>query len=277
MSGRVAGRVVAITGGAAGIGRAIAEHLAAAGAHVAIGDRDVVGAHRAASEIPGDAAGFALDVTDRASFTTFLDAVETQWGAIDVLVNNAGVMWVGDFDAEPEDAVRSQLDVNLHGVIRGVQLAAPRMRARGRGQIITIASAASKVSPPGEATYAATKHAVLGYLRAVRAELRGSGVELSMIMPGVVDTDLARGTVTGAVRLRQPAEVARAVVSVIERPRFEVTMPCYLGPALALAELLPQSARDFILNRVVPNQIAGADQDARQRYQDGPFRNGTAS
>ncbi|MBS9536114.1 SDR family oxidoreductase [Mycobacterium sp. M1] len=273
----VRGRVVAVTGGAAGIGRAIAEQLAAAGARVAIGDRDAVGARRAASEISGEVTGLVLDVTDSAAFAGFLDAVETQWGTVDVLVNNAGVMWVGDFDTEPEDVVRRQLDVNLHGVIRGVQAAAPRMRARGTGQIVTIASAASKVSPPGEATYAATKHGVLGYLRAVRAELRGSGVELSVIMPGVVDTDLARGTATGAVRLLQPSEVARAVVSVIERPRFEVTMPRHLGRALALAELVPQVVRDFILDRMVPNQITGTDQTARQHYQAGPFRNGTAS
>lgn len=277
MSGAVAGRVVAITGGAAGIGRAIAERLAAAGARVAIGDRDVVGVHRAAAEIPGEVAGFALDVTDSAAVAAFLDAVEVNWGAVDVLVNNAGVMWVGDFDAEPEEAVRSQLDVNLHGVIRGVQAAAPRMRARGGGQIITVASAASKVAPPGEATYAATKHGVLGYLRAVRAELRGSGVTLSVVMPAVVDTDLARGTATGAVRLLQPAEVADAVVAVIERPRFEVTIPRYLGRAVALVELLPQAVRDYVLARMVPNQITGTDQVARQEYQDGPFQSGAAS
>ncbi|HEX7323138.1 MAG TPA: SDR family oxidoreductase [Mycobacterium sp.] len=276
MRGSVRGRVIAVTGGAAGIGRAIAEQLAAAGARVAIGDRDVVGARRAASEIAGEVAGFELDVTGGAAITAFLDAVEAHWGAVDVLVNNAGVMWVGDFDAEPEDATRSQLEVNLLGVIRGVKAAAPRMRARGSGQIVTIASAASKVSPPGEATYAATKHGVLGYLRAVRAELRGSGVQLSVVMPGVVDTDLARGTATGAVRLLQPGEVARAVVAVIERPRFEVTMPRYLGRGVALAELLPQAARDFILARLVPNQITSTDAAARKHYQHSSFQGGPA-
>lgn len=266
------GRVVAVTGGAAGIGRAIAEQLAAVGAKVAIGDRDGIGARRAAAEIAGDVAGFDLDVTDTAAFTTFLDAVQAKWGRVDVLVNNAGVMWVGPFDAEPEEAARRQLDVNLHGVIRGVKAAAPLMRARGGGHIVTIASAASKVAPPGEATYAATKHGVLGYLRAVRAELAGSGVELSVIMPGVVDTELARGTAAGAAKLLQPADVARVVVSVIERPRFEVTVPRFIGPLTAIVELLPQAARDFLLARMVPNQVASVDKRSRDDYENGQFR-----
>lgn len=267
----VAGRVVAVTGGAAGIGRAIAEQLAAAGARVAIGDRDETGARRAATEITGDVAGFSLDVTDTASFSAFLEAVEEKWGPVDVLVNNAGVMWVGKFDEEPEIAAQRQIEVNLHGVIRGVKAAAPAMRARGSGHIVTIASAASKLSPPGEATYAATKHGVLGYLRAVRAELRGTGVELSVVMPGVVDTELARGTATGAARLLLPADVAHAVLDVIKSPRFEVTLPRAIRWAVPLVELLPQVARDFVLAHLVPNQITSADTDSRARYHGGSF------
>lgn len=269
MNRPVAGRVVAVTGGAAGIGRAIAEHLAAAGARVAIGDRDGLGARRVAAGVTGDVEGFDLDVTDTASFTAFLEAVQGKWGRVDILVNNAGVMWVGKFDQEPEDAIRRQLDVNLHGVIRGVQAAAPAMRARGNGQIVTIASAASKLSPPGEATYCATKHGVLGYLRAVRAELRGTGVEISVVMPGVVDTELAKGTATGAAKLLQPGDVARAVVAVIERPRFEVTLPRYLGFAVRIVELLPQAVRDRILARMVPDQVTSTDKASRKHYEQG--------
>ncbi|MDV3123715.1 SDR family oxidoreductase [Mycobacterium sp. 21AC1] len=272
MSRAITGRVIAVTGGAAGIGRAIAEQLAAAGARVAIGDRDGAGARRAAVAITGEAAGFDLDVADTESFRTFLAAVQAHWGPIDVLVNNAGVMWVGSFDEEPEDATRRQLEVNLHGVIRGVKAAVPAMRARGTGHIVTIASAASKVAPPGEATYAATKHGVLGYLRAVRAELRGSGVQLSVIMPGVVDTELARGTATGAARLLRPDEVARAVVGVIEHPRFEVTVPRFIRFAAPLIELLPQAARDVVLARLVPNQITSTDKESRRKYEDGSLR-----
>ena len=264
-----AGQVVAVTGAAQGIGLAIATELAAAGARVAIGDLDGTAAAAAAARLPGEVAGFALDVTDEQSFTRFLDAVETRWHTVDVLVNNAGVMWVGPFDEEPEHATRQQLEVNLHGVIRGVRLAAPRMRARGRGHIVTVASAASKLAPPGEATYAATKHGVLGYLTAVRAELRGTGVLLSVVMPTVVDTALAAGTSPGAVALLTPAEVATTVREVIARPRFETTVPRFVGPLVRAVGILPDTLRTAFLRRMVPDQVAAlhGDRSARHAYE----------
>lgn len=268
MAHALSGRVVAVTGGARGIGRAIAERLAASGARVAIGDRDLDAALTTAREIPGAVEAFDCDVTDSASLGGFLSAVEDRWGPIDVLVNNAGVMWVGRFDEEPEAATERQLAVNLHGVIRGVKLAAPAMRARGRGHIVTVASAAAKLSPAGEATYAATKHGVFGYLAGVRAELRGSGVALSVVMPGVVDTELAAGTATGAARLLSPGEVADAVVAVIRRPRFELTVPGHVGPLTRWANLLPQRARDLVLRLMVPDQVAAVpDKAIRARYE----------
>lgn len=263
------GRVIAVTGAARGIGLAIARRLTAAGAFVAIGDLDAEAAIAAAAQLPGAAAGFALDVTDSASFGRFLDAVEAQWGTIDVLVNNAGVMWVGPFDEESEQATHRQLEVNLHGVIRGVRLAAPRMRARGRGHIVTVASAASKLAPAGEATYAATKHGVYGYLSAVRAELRGSGVDLSVVMPTVVETELAAGTSSGAVARLTPDDVAAAVAEVIARPRFEVTVPRYVGPLARAAGLLPDALRVAVLRRMVPDQVVALreNRSARARYE----------
>lgn len=268
MAKTVAGRVVAVTGGARGIGRAIASRLAEDGARVAIGDRDPEGARVTARELRGTVEGFGCDVTDNASFGAFLNAVEARWGPVDVLVNNAGVMWVGPFDQEPESAVERQLAVNLHGVIRGVQLAAPAMRARGRGHIVTIASAAARLSPPGEATYAATKHGVFGYLSGVRAELRGSGVDLSVVMPGVVDTELAAGTATGAARMLTPDDVAGAVAAVVRRPRFEVTLPGYVGPLTRWCNVLPQRARDLLLRLAVPDQVAAvAGTTVRQEYE----------
>jgi NAD(P)-dependent dehydrogenase (short-subunit alcohol dehydrogenase family) len=266
--GAVRGQVVAVTGGAAGIGREIARQLAEAGAQVAIGDRDAEAARTAAAELPGPAEGFALDVTSTDSFRAFLDLVAEHLGPVDVLVNNAGVMWVGPFDEEPESAAQRQIDVNLHGVVRGVKLAAPAMRERGRGQIVTIASAASKLPPPGEATYAATKHAVHGYLSAARAELRGSGVELSLVMPGVVDTDLALATATGPVRRLRPAEVAAAVLGLIRRPRFEVSVPRRVGLAGRLSAVLPDRLRREFLRLVVPDQVAAVeDPSARADYE----------
>ncbi|NLG56490.1 MAG: SDR family NAD(P)-dependent oxidoreductase, partial [Rhodococcus sp.] len=211
--------------------------------------------------------------TDRASVQRFIDDVTAEWRTPDVVIANAGVMWVGPFDHEPEAAQRRQFDVNVHGVINTVKSVVPAMRTRGHGQIIVIASAASKLAPPGESTYAATKHAVLGYLTGIRAELRGSGVHVTAVMPAVVDTELAVGTTTGAAKLLSPADVAHAVVSAIERPRFQVHVPRYIGPLVAAANLLPQSLRDFALRRAVPNQVeapgaAAARQDYHQRVVD---------
>lgn len=268
MNTSLSGHLVAVTGGAHGIGRAIAASLAAAGAQVAIGDRDLDAVTATAAELGSTVHGLPLDVTDTASFRGFLTATESRFGQIDVLVNNAGVMWAGRFDEEPDSATQRMLDVNLHGVIRGVRLAAPGMRARGRGHIVTIASAAARLSPPGESTYAATKHGTLGYLTGVREELRGSGVQLSVIMPAVVDTELATGTATGAARLLQPSDVARAVVRVIERPRFEVTVPGYVGPLSRIVEALPQRARDLVSRRLVPDQVAATHgSSTRARYE----------
>ncbi|WP_410873997.1 SDR family oxidoreductase [Nocardia sp. A7] len=272
------GRVVAVTGGAAGIGLEIARQFAVAGARVCLGDLSGSAAREAAAGLPGTVHGCELDVTDERSFHDFLAVTEAILGPIDVLVNNAGVMWVGPFDDEPDSATARMLAVNLHGVIRGVRLTAPAMRTRGRGHIVSIASIASKVSPAGEATYAATKHGVLGYLTAVREELRGSGVHVTAIMPGVVDTELAAGTATGAAQLLQPSDVAAAVLDAVARPRFEVTLPAHLGPVLGLTGALPLWLRDIVLRRTVPNQVAAvAGSSKRASYEKRLLRGDTDS
>lgn len=264
----VAGRVVAVTGGARGIGEAIARTLARRGARVALGDLDEAAARATAAAIGSGTIGRALDVRSTASIAEFLDHVESTLGPVDVLVNNAGVMWVGDFDAEPEVAAERMLDVNFHGVARGVRLAAPRMRARGSGHIVTVASVASHVAPAGEATYAASKHAVLGYLTAVRQELRGTAVRLSVVMPIVVKTELAAGTSPGGMPALEPQDVADAVLGAIERPRFEVFVPARVGGLTRLLALLPQRGRDLLYGRLVPDQARETDTAARRAYEE---------
>lgn len=267
VSNPVVGSVVAVTGGARGIGEQIARRLADAGARVAVGDLDAEAARRTAEELGHGVVGLELDVTSTQSFSLFLTRVEEELGPLDVLVNNAGIMWVGPFEEEPDATVARQVAVNLLGVMRGVRLAAPAMKARGTGHIVTIASAASVLTTPGEATYAATKHGVHGYLKAVREELHGSGVRLTVVMPAVVETDLAAGTATGAARLLHPDDVARAVVDALRRPRFEVSVPGYVGPLSRAVGLLPQAMRDAATRRLVPNQLRQSDPSARADYQ----------
>ncbi len=265
----VDGLVIAVTGAARGIGLATARRLASRGARVAIGDLDADSAATAASTVLG-ARGYRLDVTDDESFAAFLGAVAADLGPIDVLVNNAGVMWVGPFDDEPASASEAMVAVNLLGVIRGVRLAAPMMRARGSGQIITIASSASRLAPPGMSTYAATKHGVLGYLTGVREELRRSGVTLTVVMPTVVDTPLAAGAATGSVGLLQPDDVADAVLAAVGTRRFHVWVPGKISPLIAISGVLPQSLRDRMMRFAVPDQVAAVSgTDVRAEYERG--------
>ena len=141
-------------------------------------------------------------MTDRDSFSAFLDGAEEQLGPLDVLVNNAGIMQIGRFLDEDDLTARRMVDINLHGVILGTKLALERMIPRDRGHIVNISSQAGKFGAPGGATYSATKHAVVGLTEAVRGELRlmGAHIDVSYVMPVVVNTELGSGL--GAARGR---------------------------------------------------------------------------
>jgi len=178
-----------VTGAARGIGLAIATALAADGWTVACADVVQAVPLTGGAQLPGRCVDFTVDVRKLDSVRALVERVEEELGPIDLLVNNAGLMWVGPFDEEPEPASLRMLEVNLIGVINGFRVVAPRMRERGTGHILTIASAASRLAPPGEATYAASKHGVLGYCTAVRRELKGSGVDVSLVCPVVVRTE----------------------------------------------------------------------------------------
>src|SRR3954451_25339753 len=161
------GKVAVITGGARGIGQALAHALTREGAVVAIGDLDGAAAMAAAAELGGRAVGLGLDVTDRPAFTAFRDEVERRFGPIDILVNNAGIMPLTPLDEESDASVTRQLEINLHAVIHGTQEAMRRMRPRGSGHIVNMASLAGRASGPCLATYCATKHGVCGLSEAV--------------------------------------------------------------------------------------------------------------
>src|SRR5205807_1728927 len=189
----LAGRVVAITGGGRGIGRATAAALIAEGARVAIGDIEAQLAERTAEELGRGTIGLPLDVTDRDSFSVFLDEVENRLGPLDVLINNAGIMPIGPFVDETDACAKRMIDINLHGVMFGSKLAIERFTRRRRGHLVQIASAAGKMGFAGGATYCATKHAVVGLSESLRSELRGTGIDVSVVMPVVVNTELGSG------------------------------------------------------------------------------------
>ena len=266
----IAGRVVAITGGARGIGRATAHALVRRGARVAIGDLDVALAEETAAQLGGGALALELDVTDRASFERFLDEAEAQLGPLDVLINNAGIMQLSRFVDEDDAAARRQVEINLHGVIIGSKLALARFLPRGSGHLVNIASSAGKAGVPGGATYSATKHAVVGLTEAIRGEVRGTGVETSVVMPVPVNTELAAGLARGRgpTALVEPEHVAEAIVAALERPRHDVYVPKAIGVAVRIGALLPRRIGEAIARSAKTDRIlASADKAARAGYE----------
>jgi short-subunit dehydrogenase len=265
----LAGKVVVITGGGRGIGAATATALARLGASVVLGDLDLDVAKGTADEIDGDVLALPLDVTDRQRFTTFLDEVEKQLGPIDVLINNAGIMQLGPFEAESDRTTAHQLAINLHAVIHGTREAVNRMRPRRTGHIVNIASAAGKAGFPGGATYCATKHGVVGLSEAVRAELRGSGVEVSVVMPAIVRTELASGLTDARwVKSVEPADVAAAIVKTLQRPKFDVWVPRSLDATFRFTRLLPRAAAEWVSRTLKADQVLlGASPEARREYE----------
>jgi NAD(P)-dependent dehydrogenase (short-subunit alcohol dehydrogenase family) len=267
----LAGRTAAITGSARGIGRVTAEALVREGMRVAIGDVDIDAARETARELGPSTVALALDVTERASFAAFLDAVEEQLGPLDVLVNNAGIMPIGPFSDEDDATARRILDINVHGVILGMKLALPRMIDRRWGHVVNIASQAGKYGLPGGATYCASKAAVINLSRAVRKELRGSGVEISIISPVAVNTELGLGL--SEPRQRQfrkiePEQVAQAIVETLRLPRFDVHVPKQLSISERVSALLPIAVQDG-LSRVsrADAVLSQADSAARTGYE----------
>lgn len=276
MTTDLTGRVVAITGGARGIGHATAAAFLARGARVAIGDIDDVAVKEGATvlESTTDATRVhhdTLDVTDPESFDRFLDGVEATFGPIDVLVNNAGIMPVGRVVDEPDAVTRRVLDINVLGVITGSKLAARRMLPRGRGHIVNIASAAGETYSPGLATYCASKFAVVGFTDAARLEHRGTGVEFSLVMPSFVNTELTAGT-SGARGFRnaEPEEIARAVVSLIDKPRSRVRVTRLFGAAVVSQKFLPRPLAEAMSRALGADDVflGAVDRSARRAYEE---------
>jgi NADP-dependent 3-hydroxy acid dehydrogenase YdfG len=263
------GRTVAITGGARGIGPATPQACVRARKRVAIGDLDIASARRTADELGNGTIAVELDVSNRASMRHFLDAAEDALGPLDVLVNNAGIMHLGLLADEDDASTSRQVDINVHGVLNGMKEALPRMTERRRGHVVNIASTAGRGGFAGAATYSGTKHFVVGASEAVRFELRGSGVDISCLLPVIVKTELAAGTSNARfVAKLEPEDVADAVVRTLRGPRFEVFVPRYMSAMMTFAAVLPRPAREGLARVLKADRVfIDLDAAARKEYE----------
>jgi 3-oxoacyl-[acyl-carrier protein] reductase len=217
----LSGKVALVTGSTRGIGRAIAESLAAAGARVAVVGRELARAEAAAAEIGHGAKGFACDVSDTAQVTTLVADVETTFGSLDILVNNAGVTKdnvVMRLKDEDWDAV---LDANLRGAFATIRAASRGMMKRRSGRIINISSVVGVIGNRGQANYAASKAGLIGLTKSVAKELASRNILCNAVAPGFIATDMTaalgdeqRKSLESQIpleRLGSPADIAAAV------------------------------------------------------------------
>jgi 3-oxoacyl-[acyl-carrier protein] reductase len=215
------GRTALVTGSTRGIGRAIAESLAGAGARVAIVGRDEAKAKEAAQAVSPDARGFACDVGDIASVTALVENVEKEFGAIDILVNNAGLTRDNILFRLKDDDWDTVLDANLRGAFVAIRAASRGMMKRRWGRIINIASVVGIVGNKGQSNYAASKAGLIGLTKSVAKELASRNILANVVAPGFVETDMTSAITEEAkktlftqiplARLGRPEDIAATV------------------------------------------------------------------
>jgi len=268
MSRDISGLSIIVTGGARGIGRATAARFSRQGTRVAIGDRDADLARTVADELGNGVVAAPLDVTDAASWAAFLEEISAI-GPIDVLVNNAGIMPLGSVLKEPDEVARRIVDVNLHGVIFGTKAVAPGMVERGRGHVVNVASAVGRVAVADGATYSASKFAVVGFSEATRAELEPLGVDVSVVLPAIVQTELAAGV--PAARGMKPVtadDVAKVIESTVRRPKPELWVPRWSQGLSKFGMAMPRVVQRGMAKAFrADNVLADADTAARADYE----------
>ena len=236
------GQVCIITGGASGIGRALALELGRRGASVVVSDVNLDGAQAVATAInamcPDSASAVALDVSDAEAVAALVKDTAERFGRLDLMFNNAGISITGDARDLSIAQWRRVIDINLMGVIYGSDAAYKTMAAQGSGHIVNIASLAGLVPFPTNAPYGATKHAVVGLSQALRAEGEDLGVRVSVVCPGFVDSNIFNATeVVNASREKLIAgipfkkvsveEAAERILEGVARNRALIVFPAY--------------------------------------------------
>lgn len=248
MTGSPAGAVV--TGAGRGLGRQVARLLADRGHRVLVTDVDATAAKTVAEEIGRGAIALAVDVRDQAQVEASRDAILEHAGRLDVWVNNAGILITGPAWDQDEATRRLMVEVNTLGTINGTVAALEAMRREGGGHVVNIVSLAGLTAVAGEAVYAASKHAVLGFSLSTMADLKVAGVtgiDISCVCPDGIWTPMLHdklddpaSALSFSGKLLQPEEVVEAVDKVLDKPRLVTAVPAWRGLQVRLADALPR-------------------------------------
>ncbi len=266
---RLGGRTAVITGAGGGIGRAIAVSLARRGCHLALADVDEAGMSGTAELVRTHGVRVTrhrLDVADREAVANFPSLVTAEHPCVDVLVNNAGVAVGGTFEQVSEEDFEWLFEINFWGVVRMTRAFLPLLRASGDARVVNLSSVFGLVAPPEQAAYAASKFAVRGFSEALRHELEGSGVGVTVVHPGGVATSISeKARVPAGVSpeeverrrelfrklLRLPPEVAgETIVRGIERRQPRILVGSDAKLLSVVARLLPVSYWKVLARRV---------------------------
>ncbi|MGH7368929.1 MAG: SDR family NAD(P)-dependent oxidoreductase [Candidatus Rokuibacteriota bacterium] len=252
------GRVALVTGASSGIGAATARAFADAGLRVALCARRKDRLEHLAARITargGEATVHAVDVTDGLAVGAMVDAVSARWGRLDVLVNNAGRGFAATIEQTTAAELRALMELNVVAVLGATQAALPIMRRQGRGHVINVSSIVGRRAVPYRAAYSATKFALGALSEALRVELTGSGIAVTLVYPIRTETEFAEVEVQkvpwrpmGPV---QSAErVARAILRSVRQPRPEV-YPYWPARILAVMSVLAPGLVDLGMRRVL--------------------------
>ncbi|RXZ78352.1 SDR family oxidoreductase [Paenibacillaceae bacterium] len=243
----IKGKKVLITGATSGIGLLTAQMLINAGAMPILTGRNEAKLRAVCDTLNGQFGSAVMDVTDSESVLETVNRVDSEYGGIDVLVNNAGFAWFETLAEAPLAHFIEMMDTNYMGTVRCTKAVLPHFMKRGSGHIVNIASMAGKIGTPKSTGYSATKHAVLGFSNALRLELQGSGIAVSAVNPGPIDTPFFETADPGGHYVKQvsafmlpPEKVVHTIIKVIDRRIPEIDLPRSAAVGIKLFQLFPR-------------------------------------
>ena len=236
----LAGEIAIVTGASSGIGAATAQELGQRGASVVLAARRAaeLEAHaRAISEAGGDALAVRTDVADPADLASLVQRTLAAYGRVDVLVNNAGAGWFRPLALSPPEGMTGLVEVNLLGAMLLTRAVLPGMLQRRHGAVISVGSLSGRVAM--EPLYSATKYGLRGFSLALRRQVAGSGVSVSLVSPGNINTAMTSHV---AARMPEPGLVAAMIADLVRQPRREVVVPRKHYTIAFLEQMFPSMA-----------------------------------